>query len=69
LERVYGIFEIIMKLSFSAVLFQLFLIVLCAEEGMLYPSYLFEMLEVCAASCTVALGGACFTDYILKNEG
>jgi len=44
LERVYGIFEIIMKLSFSAVLFQLFLIVLCAEEGMLYPSYLFEML-------------------------
>lgn len=68
MKRFYRIYEIIMKLSFSAVVLQLFLVALGGESGAYLPFAVREMLEYSAASCMCALGGGLFMEYILKNE-
>lgn len=56
------------KIIFSAVIFQLFLIILGAESGNFSPSDITVMLEHSAAACTVALGGQVLWEYVLKNQ-
>lgn len=58
----------IMKVLFSAVLFQLFLIILYAETGELSPIDVNELLEYPAVSCALIQGGGLLLEYLLKTE-
>lgn len=68
MKLTYGIIEKLIKIFMSAVIIQLFFIVIGAESGEYMPYTVREMLEYCAASATVSLGGGLFMEYILKNE-
>ena len=64
----YKFIRILTKILFSAVIFQLFLIVLAAENGTFSPSDIAAALEHSAAACAVTLGGQVLMEYILKND-
>lgn len=68
LSFTYKFVRIISKILFSAVVFQLFLIILGAESGAFSPSDITAALEHSAMSCNVALGGQVLMEYVLKNE-
>ena len=55
------------KILFSAVIFQLFLIIIEAESGAFSPSDITAALEHSAAACAVTLGGQVTMEYALKN--
>lgn len=62
----FKIHILIMKLSFSAVLLQLFAVSYVGELGLYTPSYVSAMLEYCSASAVCALGAGLFMEYILN---
>ena len=64
----YKFIRILSKILFSAVIFQLFLIILAAESGAFQPSQITAALEHSAAACAVTLGGQAMMEYVLKNE-
>ena len=64
----YNKIKNLLKVLFSAVLFQLFLIILYAEAHEPSPLYVFEMLEYPIASCALTAGGGFLLEYLLKTE-
>ncbi len=68
MKLTYIFSEIISKIFFSAVIFQLMFIAVGAESGAFSPSFVILMLEHSAAAAAVALGGQLLMEYILKND-
>ena len=68
MQFTYNFVRIISKILFSAVIIQLFLIILVAECGSFSPSDITAMLEHSAAACVVTLGGQALLEYVFKTE-
>lgn len=64
----YTFRENLLKILFSTVIIQLFLIAVFAQQGYFSPSTVTEMLEYSAASGMCALGGGLLLEYIAKSE-
>ena len=64
----YNNIKNLMKVLFSAVLFQLFLIALYAEAQSPSPFEIYEILEYPAVSCALTAGGGLLLEYLLKSE-
>ena len=68
MKLTYNLVENMMKLFFSAVIFQLLFISLGADSGSFSAYFVRTMLEYSAASAVVTLGGGLLLEYILRNE-
>ncbi len=64
----YKALEALIKIFFSAIIIQLFVVCLGAGNGCFTPGEVLSMLEYSCASCVVSLGGVVLLEYVLKSQ-